>query len=75
MNVVSVVKRPEYPLAGGFYTVREAARLLGIGHSSAITKWAGDRRDAGLGPAVARWYQGTRARGNPGRFSFVESDG
>jgi hypothetical protein len=53
------------PVAGGFYTVREAARLLNIGQPSKITAWLHGHRK-GAGPIIRRQYvpiEGTQELG------------
>jgi hypothetical protein len=45
------------PVAGGFYTVREAARLLAIAQPSKITGWLHGHKGRGRGPIIQRQYQ------------------
>jgi len=45
------------PLAGGFYTVREAARLLAIAQPTKITGWLHGHKGRGRGPIIQRQYQ------------------
>ncbi len=45
------------PVAGGFYTVREAARLLNIAQPSKITGWLQGHKGRGGGPIIERQYQ------------------
>jgi uncharacterized protein (DUF433 family) len=57
MSVVSLAKPPADPTAGGFYTVREAARLLNISNSAVISGWVKGRSGRGAGPVITRQYQ------------------
>jgi hypothetical protein len=45
------------PAAGGFYTVREAARLLGIAQPAKITGWLSGHGSRGRGPVIQRQYR------------------
>lgn len=54
------------PVAGGFYTVREAARLLGIAQPAKITGWLRGHKGRGRGPIIQRQYapiEGTQELG------------
>jgi uncharacterized protein (DUF433 family) len=57
MGVVSLAKHPAGPAAGGFYTVREAARLLNISNAAVISGWVKGRSGRGSGPVIVRQYQ------------------
>jgi uncharacterized protein (DUF433 family) len=57
MSVVSLAKHPADPTAGGFYTVKEAARLLNMANASVISGWVRGRAGRGAGPVVMRQYQ------------------
>jgi uncharacterized protein (DUF433 family)/DNA-binding transcriptional MerR regulator len=57
MGVVSLAKHPADPAAGGFYTVREAARLLNISNAAVISGWVKGRSGRGSGPVIVRQYQ------------------
>src|SRR6185369_8483607 len=45
------------PVAGGFYTVREAARLLSIAQPAKIVGWLHGHKGRGRGPIIQRQYQ------------------
>lgn len=45
------------PVAGGFYTVREAARLLNIAQSARVTAWLTGHKGSASGPVVQRQYE------------------
>lgn len=55
MNVAAFPKAMTDPVAGGFYTVGEAARLLGIGNSRVIIEWLKGR--TGRSPVILRQYE------------------
>ena len=55
MVVASLPKQESDPLAGGFYTPAEAARLLGLSNTRTIVDWVKGR--AGRGPVVQRQYE------------------
>src|SRR5579872_3856648 len=58
MSVAALRNEPRDPVAGGFYTVREAARLLDITNSGVIAAWLkGQRGGRGAGPVVRRQYE------------------
>lgn len=57
MALATLIERAEAdPVAGGFYTVREAARLLGIGPVSRITGWLDGHGAGRRGPILQREY-------------------
>lgn len=56
MNVASIHKEDRDPVAGGFYTIREAARLLEISNGSIITAWLKGRAGPKSGPVIHRQY-------------------
>lgn len=45
------------PVVGGFYTVREAARLLNIAQPSRVTAWVQGRKTNSAGPVIVRQYE------------------
>jgi hypothetical protein len=45
------------PVAGGFYTVREAARLLTIGQPARISSWLDGYKRTAVGPIIYRQYK------------------
>lgn len=45
------------PVAGGFYTVQEAARLLNIAHPARVKEWLQGRKSVQAGPVLQRQYQ------------------
>jgi uncharacterized protein (DUF433 family) len=45
------------PVAGGFYTVQEAARLLHISQPARIKDWLQGRKSTQTGPVIQRQYQ------------------
>lgn len=55
MSVVRLIRAEADPLAGGFYTVREAARLLNIRNPQKITAWLKGRGGGGT-PVIRRQY-------------------
>lgn len=55
MNVATLPRDVGDPLAGGFYTVPEAARLLGIGNARVISDWLKGR--SSKGPVIRRQYE------------------
>lgn len=54
---MSVVSLSRDPLAGGFYTAREAARLLGMESARRIIRWLSNHDGGHAGPVVIRDYQ------------------
>lgn len=60
------------PVAGGFYTVREAARLLGIAQPSKITGWLHGHKGRGRGPIIQRQYQPIEGAQELGFFDLLE---
>ena len=57
MTVVTLDKRQTDPVAGGFYTVSEAARLLNIQNTGRITGWLTGYKRSNAGPIIARQYK------------------
>lgn len=60
------------PVAGGFYTVREAARLLNIAQASKITGWLQGYKGRGRGPIIQRQYQPIDAAQELGFLDLIE---
>lgn len=60
------------PVAGGFYTVREAARLLGIAQPSKITGWLHGHKSRGRGPIIQRQYQPIEGAQELGFLDLIE---
>jgi uncharacterized protein (DUF433 family) len=56
MSVVTLTKGIQDPAAGGFYTVKEAARLLNMPNAAVIAAWLKGRRDKGT-PVIHRQYE------------------
>lgn len=56
MDVVALNRESKDPVAGGFYTVREAARLLNIMNAGAITAWLKGHTRSAAGPVIHRQY-------------------
>lgn len=57
MSVASLRTEPRDPVAGGFYTVKEAARLLDISNSGVIAAWLRGRAGRAAGPVIHRQYE------------------
>ena len=55
MSVVQLAKENSDPVANGFYTVREAARLLNMPNSGVIAAWLKGRGRSGA-PVIRRQY-------------------
>lgn len=73
MGVVESLKRPVAdPLAGGFYTVREAARLLSIAQPSKIAGWLHGYKARGRGPIIQRQYQPIEGAQELGFLDLIE---
>jgi hypothetical protein len=60
------------PVAGGFYTVREAARLLAIAQPSKITGWLHGYKGRGRGPIIQRQYQPVDGAQELGFLDLIE---
>lgn len=60
------------PVAGGFYTVREAARLLAIAQPSKITGWLHGHKGRGRGPIIRRQYQPIEGTQELGFLDLIE---
>lgn len=60
------------PVAGGFYTVREAARLLNIAQPSKIVGWLHGHRGRGRGPIIQRQYQPIEGAQELGFLDLIE---
>lgn len=71
MAMATFVRRgAEDPLAGGFYTVREAARLLNLPHGGVITNWLKGR---GRGkPVIQRQYEPLEGKQELGFLDLIE---
>ena len=59
------------PVAGGFYTVREAARLLGIAQPGKITAWLQGHRK-GVQPIIERQYSPIGGAQELGFWDLIE---
>lgn len=69
--VQSIDRAVSDPVAGGFYTVREAARLLGIGQPSKITAWLqGHQR--GAAAIIKRQYEPIEGAQELGFWDLIE---
>ncbi len=55
MSLATLPREINDPVAGGFYTVSEAARLLGVNNSRVIADWLNGR--SGRGPVLQRQYE------------------
>jgi uncharacterized protein (DUF433 family)/DNA-binding transcriptional MerR regulator len=65
--------RPKPDVAsGGFYTVKEAARLLNIGQPSRITAWLQGRANVNAGPVLARQYAPIDGKQELGFWDLIE---
>lgn len=72
MGVVQSIDRATSdPVAGGFYTVREAARLLGIGQHSKITAWL-QGHHKGASPIIKRQYSPIEGAQELGFWDLIE---
>jgi hypothetical protein len=72
MGVVQpMAKETGDPIAGGFYTVREAARLLNIGQPSKITAWLQGHRGR-AGPIIKRQYDPIEGIQELGFWDLIE---
>lgn len=72
MGVVQSIDRAvNDPVAGGFYTVREAARLLGIGQPSKITAWL-QGHQKGASPVIRRQYTPIEGAQELGFWDLIE---
>lgn len=60
------------PVAGGFYTVREAARLLGIAQPAKIVGWLHGYKGRGRGPIIQRQYQPIEGSQELGFLDLIE---
>lgn len=60
------------PVAGGFYTVREAARLLAIAQPAKITGWLHGHQGRGRGPIIQRQYQPIEGAQELGFWDLIE---
>ncbi len=57
MTIVrKLVKSSTDPVSGGFYTVKEAARLLNIAQPARVKDWLHGRKDTSTGPVLKRQY-------------------
>jgi hypothetical protein len=72
MGVVQSIDRAvSDPVAGGFYTVREAARLLGIGQPSKITTWL-QGHQGGATAIIQRQYKPIEGAQELGFWDLIE---
>ncbi len=60
------------PVAGGFYTVREAARLLTIAQPAKITGWLQGHKGRGRGPIIQRQYEPIEGAQELGFLDLIE---
>ena len=60
------------PVAGGFYTVREAARLLSIAQPSKITGWLRGYPARGTSPIIDRQYEPIAGAQELGFWDLIE---
>jgi len=70
MNVATFPKEASDPLAGGFYTVSEAARLLGIGNPRVVIDWLRGR--SAKGPVLLRQYEPIGSAQELGFLDLIE---
>lgn len=61
------------PVAGGFYTVREAARLLNIAQPAKIIGWLHGHKGRGRGPIIQRQYQPIEGIQELGFLDLIET--
>lgn len=59
------------PVAGGFYTAVEAARLLGLQNSGLVRDWVAGRKH-GLGPVIHRQYEPLAGIQKVGFWDLIE---
>jgi uncharacterized protein (DUF433 family) len=58
MSTIRKIRRSSVdPVAGGFYTVQEASRLLRISNPTRVKDWLQGRKNSRLGPVLLRQYQ------------------
>jgi uncharacterized protein (DUF433 family) len=72
MSVVSFAKDYNDPVAGGFYTVREVARLLSMTNGGVIAGWVKGRVGRGAGPIIHRQYQPVGKAQEIGFWDLIE---
>jgi len=73
MGVVQAIDRvPSDPVAGGFYTVREAARLLAIAQPAKITGWLRGYPGRETSPVIQRQYEPIDAAQELGFWDLIE---
>jgi uncharacterized protein (DUF433 family) len=60
------------PVAGGFYTVREAARLLNIAQPAKIVGWLHGHKGRGRGPIIQRQYEPIEGAQELGFLDLIE---
>jgi hypothetical protein len=72
MSVVSLTrtKKPTDPLAGGFYTIREAARLLNMPNTGVIGAWLKGRGRSA--PVIRRQYEPIAGKQELGFLDLIE---
>jgi uncharacterized protein (DUF433 family) len=71
MSIASIPREPSDPLAGGFYTVREAARLLNISNAGIITAWL-KGRGRSTSPVIQRQYDPIGGKQELGFLDLIE---
>lgn len=72
MAVVNLNRDNRDPVAGGFYTVREAARLLNIHNAGTITAWLKGYGRAKAGPVIRRQYEPIGRHQELGFWDLIE---
>lgn len=60
------------PAAGGFYTAKEAARLLGLANAARVTAWLQGRKGTSLGPVLVRQYEPIATSQDVGFWDLLE---
>jgi uncharacterized protein (DUF433 family) len=70
MNVATLQRKMTDPVAGGFYTASEAARLLGISNARVVADWLRGR--SAKGPVVLRQYQPIGSAQELGFLDLIE---
>ena len=72
MTVQRLKSERSDPVSGGFYTVGEAARLLGIQHASKVTGWLQGRKGTHAGPVIVRQYKPVENVQEVGFWDLIE---
>ena len=70
--VRAINRRPSDPVAGGFYTVQEAARLLNIARPERVKDWLQARANSKAGPVLQRQYLPLGAVQELGFWDLIE---